>query len=173
MSMAFIGVVFLSFEHGSSASSEILGDAITLAGSIGFAFYAVLSKRVVDKYDTLTMTVFTHFTGAIIVLPVAVFEAWRIGPLVNWRAISWQSWAATAYMSVFGSAVAYLFYFWLLRYLPASQLSAFSYLLPVAGTILGIWLLGEKATWNQLLGGLLVLAGIYWIESSRKPEETP
>jgi drug/metabolite transporter (DMT)-like permease len=171
MGIAFVGVVFLATEHRTeTSSSTILGDAITITGSLGFAFYAVLAKRVAADYDTLTMNAFTHFTGMILVFPFACFQALRIGPGANWIAIGWQSWAATAYMAVFGSAVAYLLYFWLLRYMPASRLSAFSYLLPVVGTILGIWLLGEKATWNQLLGGALVLAGIYWIESGRSPE---
>ena len=71
------------------------------------------------------------------------------------------------YMAVFSSAVAYVFYFWLLRYLEASQLSAFTYLLPVVATILGIVWLGEKGSWGQVLGGVLALSGVYWIESGR------
>jgi len=70
-------------------------------------------------------------------------------------------------MAIFSSAVAYVFYFWLLRYLEASQLSAFTYLLPVVATILGILWLGEKGSWNQMLGGVLALGGVYWIESGR------
>ena len=70
-------------------------------------------------------------------------------------------------MAVFTSALAYVFYFWLLRYLEASQLSAFIYLLPVLATILGIVWLGEKSSWNQILGGLMALGGVYWIESGR------
>src|SRR5260370_14884056 len=73
-------------------------------------------------------------------------------------------------MAVFGSAGAYLLYFWLLRYMPPSQLSAFSYLLPVTATVLGIWWLGEKGSWNELLGGALVLGGVYCIESGRNLE---
>jgi drug/metabolite transporter (DMT)-like permease len=70
-------------------------------------------------------------------------------------------------MAIFSSAVAYILYYWLLRYLEASQLAAFSYLLPVLATILGIVWLGEKGSWEQLLGGALALSGVYWIESAR------
>ena len=70
-------------------------------------------------------------------------------------------------MAIFSSAVAYVFYFWLLRYLEASQLSAFTYLLPVVATILGIVWLGERGSWSQVLGGVLALGGVYWIESGR------
>jgi drug/metabolite transporter (DMT)-like permease len=73
-------------------------------------------------------------------------------------------------MAVFGGAFALILYFWLLRYLEPSQLSAFTYLLPVSATILGILLLGEKGSWEQVLGGSLALAGVYWVESGRSSE---
>jgi drug/metabolite transporter (DMT)-like permease len=74
---------------------------------------------------------------------------------------------ALLYMATFSSAVAYVFYFWLLRYLEASQLTAFTYVLPVVATILGILLLGEAGSWGQVLGAALALSGVYWIESGR------
>ena len=71
-------------------------------------------------------------------------------------------------MAVFSSALAYIFYFWLLRYLEASQLSAFTYLLPVLATALGILWLGERGSVLQILGGTLALGGVYWVESGRE-----
>jgi drug/metabolite transporter (DMT)-like permease len=71
-------------------------------------------------------------------------------------------------MAVCSSALAYLLYFWLLRYLEASQLSAFTYLLPVLAVILGIWWLGEHGSVMQILGGTLALGGVYWVESGRQ-----
>ena len=169
MLVALIGVAVLASEHGLSLhSASLAGDAITMTGSIGFAMYAVLGKRVTGKYDTLTMTAFNHFAGALLVLPVALYEGARMHSAGRWP-IPWQAWAAVVFMAVFSSALAYVFYFWLLRYLEASQLSAFTYLLPVLATVLGIVLLGEKGSWNQVLGGLLALGGVYWTESGRTP----
>jgi drug/metabolite transporter (DMT)-like permease len=168
MTIALAGIVVMASENGLSArSSSLLGDAITMTGSMGFAMYVVLGKRVAEKYDTLTMTAFNHFAGALIVLPLAIRQARMLGSAENWRAIPWTGWAALVYMAIFSSAMAYVFYFWLLRYLEASQLSAFSYLLPLLATILGILWLGEKGSWVQVLGGVLALGGVYWIESGR------
>lgn len=173
MLIALAGVVVLASEGGVSAhSASIIGDAITMTGSIGLAMYAVLGKRVADRYDTLTMTAFNHFAGALIVLPVAIREVWALARAGQWRQ-PWQAWAAVIYMAVFSSALAYVFYFWLLRYLEASQLAAFTYLLPVLATILGIWWLGEKGSWSQVVGGVMALGGVYWIESSRGPVMSP
>ena len=168
MAIALIGIAMLASENGISAHSpSVLGDAITMTGSIGFAMYVVLGKRLAGRYDPLTMTAFSHYAGALIVLPVAVYRAVMLGSAEHWRAVAWTGWAALLYMAIFSSAVAYLFYFWLLRYLEASQLSAFTYLLPVVATILGILWLGEKGSWAQVLGGVLALGGVYWIESGR------
>jgi drug/metabolite transporter (DMT)-like permease len=171
MAIAFAGVALLASDSSMSThSASLLGDAITMGGSVGFALYAVLGKRVADRYDTLTMTAFNHFAGALLMLPVAVHEARALGPAANWRAIPWESWASTIYMAIFGGALALLLYFWLLRYLEASQLSAFTYLLPVGATILGVFWLGERTSWEQVFGGSLALAGVYWVESGRSAD---
>jgi drug/metabolite transporter (DMT)-like permease len=166
--VALAGIAVLTAQGGISAHSPTLrGDLIAVCGSVGFALYAVLGKRVAGKYDALTMTAYTHFAGALIVLPAAIYAGVKIGRADQWRAIPWESWLAMAYMAVFASAVAYVLYYWLLRYLPASQVSAFTYLLPVTAMILGIVWLGEPARVTQFFGAALVMAGVYWIESGR------
>lgn len=168
MVIALAGIAYMASENGiSTHSPSLLGDAITMTGSIGFAMYMVLGKRLGGRYDPLMMTAFSHFAGALMVLPVAVYRAVLLGSVDHWRAIAWSGWAALLYMAIFSSAVAYVFYFWLLRYLQASQLSAFTYLLPAVATVLGILWLGEKGSWGQVLGGILALSGVYWIESGR------
>ncbi len=168
MAIALAGIVVMASEKGPSAHApSLLGDAIVMAGSVGFAMYVVLGKRLAGKYEALTMTAFNHFAGALIVLPLAVQQARVLNLAGKWRAIPWSGWTAMLYMAIFSSAIAYVFYFWLLRYLEASQLSAFSYLLPMLATILGILWLGEKGSWFQVLGSVLALGGLYWIESGR------
>ncbi len=170
MAMAFAGIAVLASDNGiSTHSPSVVGDVITMTGSIGFAMYVVLGKRLAGRYDPLTLTAFSHYAGALIVLPVAMYRGVTFGSAEHWRAIAWTGWAALFYMAIFSSAVAYVFYFWLLRYLEASQLSAFTYLLPVVATILGILWLGEKGSWGQVFGGVLALSGVYWIESGRAP----
>jgi drug/metabolite transporter (DMT)-like permease len=168
MGIAFAGIAVLTSERGAAATSpSLIGDAITMTGSVGFAMYVVLGKRVAGEYDALTMTAYNQFAGALVILPLAIRQARLFGSWESWRSVPWEGWAGVLYMAVFGSAMAYIAYFWLLRYLEASQLSSFTYLLPVLATLLGILWLGEKGSWNQVLGGVLALGGVYWIESGR------
>lgn len=169
MAIAFTGVALLASGTGMGHHSPtLLGDAITMCGSLGFAMYVVLGKRVAAQYNPLTMTTWNFIFGALLVLPIALQQAAAIHFLQIWRAIPWQAWVCVAYTGLFSSTLAYLFYFWLLRYLEASQIASFSYLLPVSASGLGIVFLGERSSWLELLGGLLALLGLYWIESSRR-----
>lgn len=169
MAIAFTGVAVLASGTGMSHHSPtLLGDTITMCGSVGFAMYVVLGKRVAAKYNPLTMTTWNFIFGALLVLPIALQQACAFGFPPNFRAIPWQAWACVVYTGLFSSTLAYLFYFWLLRYLEASQIASFSYLLPVSASGLGIVFLGERGSWLELLGGFLALLGLYWIESFRR-----
>jgi drug/metabolite transporter (DMT)-like permease len=168
MLIALAGVALMTYgPHDAQRSASILGDAITLTGSLGFAMYGVLGKRVAHRYDTLTMTTYNAVFGALLVLPIAIHSARAIGPFANWRAIPVPAWLGLFYMAFFSSVLAYLFYYWLLRYLEVTQLMSFSYLLPVTATALSILFLGERGTLAELLGGALALSGVYWVESNR------
>ncbi len=169
MAVSFIGVAILASASGGVGrhSPTLLGDFITLCGSIAFALYVVLGKRVAGNYDALTMTTWNYLLGALIVLPIAIHQAISFGPFANYRAVPWQAWACFAFTACFSSTLAYLFYFWLLRYLQASQLSAFTYFLPVAATLLGILFLNERGSLAELLGAALALVGLFLTESAR------
>ena len=170
MALSFAGVAILAAEQGISLRSGTLrGDLITLVGSVGFACYAVWGKKVAAKYDTLEMNAYNYLAGALLVLPLAVWQVVKMTREGSWGAVGWQGWLAMVYMAAFASVAAYLIYYWALRHMAASRLSAFSYLLPVMATCLGILLLpGERVTGHLLGGGALVLLGVYLTEARRR-----
>ena len=169
MLIALLGIALIAI-GGSEPhrAPTLLGDAITLCGSLGFALYVVLGKRVAGKYDALTMTTWNFIFGGVLVLPLALYRAATFGPAAAWRAIPWQAWACLLYIALFCSTIAYLVYFWLLRYLEASEITSFTYILPVSASALGILFLGERASWLELAGAILAFLGLYSIESTRR-----
>ena len=77
------------------------------------------------------------------------------------------AWVGLAYTVLLGTVVGSGIWVWLMARHPAGVVAPYSLLVPVVG-ILTAWLvLGERPTAIELLGGVLVIAGVLW--SGRRP----
>jgi drug/metabolite transporter (DMT)-like permease len=161
MAVAFAGVFLLEAENGSPAHSPFLvGDMITLCGTIGFSLYAVLGKKVAAEYDAITMNTFNCVAAAIMLLPLTVRQVTHL----DWGGVGWAGWLGMIYMAAASSVAAYTLFYWVLRYMTASRVAAISYFQPVAVILLSVAFLSEHPTRNLLLGTALVLIGVYLAE---------
>ncbi|MGA8112278.1 MAG: DMT family transporter [Actinocatenispora sp.] len=66
---------------------------------------------------------------------------------------------ALAALGVFGTGLAYVLQYGLVRDIGATTTSTVTYLIPVVATAAGLLLLHENLTWNEPVGALVVLAG--------------
>ena len=166
LGLAFAGAIVLDAEHGRSAGDTgIWGDLLTLGGVVGFSLYTVLGKRVAAGYSALRMTAYNSFCAATLILPVAVWQLVKIEHTVGLASVRWQGWAAVVYMGALSSAACFVLYFWALQSMSASKLASLNYLQPIGATLLAALLIGEKLTVNLMVGGVLILLGVYVIES--------
>jgi drug/metabolite transporter (DMT)-like permease len=120
----------------------------------------VLGKKVENQYDAFTLSAGNVLASAIIISPLAFRQAIHL----NWPKVGWEGWAGMAYMAIFSSIIAYTLFYWVLRYMEASRVSAVNYVQPVIVIILASMILGERASEHLLIGGVLVLIGVYIIE---------
>ncbi len=161
MMLAFSGVALLLMEKKRSADGRHwFGDLIVLAGTVVFAYYTVLEKAIAKRYDDLTLNAFVFGLGAVLMTPLAGKAALA----VDWHALSLRAWCGLGFMIVFGSVLAYWVFAYALTQLSPSRVAAFSYLEPTIAAVLGIWLLGEKVALGELMGGVLILLGMYLTE---------
>jgi drug/metabolite transporter (DMT)-like permease len=165
--IAFAGVAILTTgktRQGNSGHWQ--GDLMILAGSVVFAYYTILVKEVSARYDALTLNTLVFGMGALWLTPFGVRELLH----TRWTAVPVQAWWSVAYMIVFGSALPYLIFAFVLTELAASRVAAFNYLQPVIASALGIWLLSERLTLAVVLGGAIILLGVYLTERERSEE---
>lgn len=161
MGISFLGVILLETERGVPAHSPLLlGDFITLVGVIGYSIYAVLGKKMATQYDPFTLSAGNIAASAVIMAPLAIRQAMHVD-LSN---IGWAGWAGMAYMAIFSSILAYTIFYWVLRYMEASRVSAVNYFQTVIVIVLASLFLGERPSEHLLLGGALVLVGVYLTE---------
>jgi drug/metabolite transporter (DMT)-like permease len=164
MAISFFGVLLLETEQGSPQHSPLLlGDLITLGGTIGFSVYAVLGKRLADRYDAISMNAFNCFAAAILLLPLTIRQAVHL----DWKAVGWGGWLGMIYMAAASSVAAYTIFYWALRYMTASRVAVMSYFQPVVVIVLSVAFLGEHPTRNLLVGTALVLLGVFLAERGK------
>lgn len=158
MAIAVSGVMTLNFSRASGASPS--GDFIVLLGALSFTFFTVLGKESSRKYGNITLNTFAYTGSALIAAPLTIYFLFTF-PLAQ---VTWGGWVSVFYMSAFSSVLCYLIYYHALRYIAASRVSALSYLQPLLATLMAVPVLGEVITPPLMLGGALILAGVYVTE---------
>ena len=164
MALAFAGAAVVAVEQAGSNGGG-LGDVLTLFAGFGFAFYTVLGKHAIEEYGAVRTSLLSNIAVAVMMLPVALGQIEALARVGRLGSVGVTGWGAVIFMGVLASALSYVLYFWALRYMTPARLGAVTYLQPVGATLLGLVLLGEPITRRVALGGLLIIAGVYAIES--------
>jgi drug/metabolite transporter (DMT)-like permease len=167
MLISFAGVAVLTFGMGARANGSYWkGDLILLAGSAVFALYTILVKEAADRYDAVTLNGVAYAMGLMLLAPFGAHSLFD----VRWESVPSAAWWGLTYAIVFGSVVPYLIFAVAMTELTAARVAAFAYIQPVIATGLGIWLLHETLTLRLVLGGILIIAGVYITERERGEE---
>lgn len=75
---------------------------------------------------------------------------------------------ALAMLGVFGAGVAYVLFWRVLRSAGAVVATTVTYAIPLVSTAAGVVFLGEALLWRELLGAVVVLAGVALAQSPRR-----
>jgi drug/metabolite transporter (DMT)-like permease len=157
MALSVSGVVLLNLDKDFTFQTRyLLGDILTLGGSVAFAYYTVISKHAASAYGAVYSTAFTYFAGAILFLPLGLPLILRL----DWRNLPWAGLTAFFYVAALSSVVAQLIFYYSLRHISSSRLASLAYLQPVITTIASVVLLSERPSLNFLLGGSAVVGGV-------------
>jgi len=77
------------------------------------------------------------------------------------------------YLALFGSALAFCLYFWLIQHMPATQLGLIAYAIPVVAVCVGAAAFDEPVTVRLVGGAVLVIAGTALASRRRRPAPVP
>lgn len=161
LGLASCGMAVIGSQQGGSMTA--IGFWLTLAGAASWSIGNIIMRRATQGVPPFSMLALVVWAGAVAILPLALLSWWIEGPTA-WRA-AWQ-----AYTGVTVGSVIYLAYFatligfglWgkLLSRYPAGVVSPFALLVPVVGISSSALLLGEALSFCQIVGALLVMAGL-------------
>ena len=132
------------------------GDFITLAGLVAWMTYTVYGKRVVSTHSPALTTTAAYVAGTCILVAEAVLTA----PLFPRPVLtSTRAWIVVVYHALLG-AVAHIWWYRAVDRVGASRAAVFMNVTPIVGVALAAALLHEPIGIWEVVGTLLVLAGV-------------
>jgi drug/metabolite transporter (DMT)-like permease len=138
------------------------GDILILASALNWAVFSVLSRRGLQTHPATRMMFYVMAIGWLFT-SVQFF----LGPsLADISRLTFDGWLGIGFLGIFCSGLAYIFWYDALQALPASQVGAFLYLEPLVAVFVAALVLGEPLLWASLLGGLIILVGV-WLVNRR------
>jgi len=159
LALGFGGILVLLGIWQGVEGSQLIGQLLCFAASACYGVSIPYQKRF------LTGGAQSGVSLAVAQLLLATVQLAVITPLVAgvppvpWE-LSGRVVASVAALGALGSGIAFILMLRTIRLAGASSASLVTYLIPLVATVVGVVVLGEKLSWNQPVGGLIVLVGV-------------
>jgi drug/metabolite transporter (DMT)-like permease len=163
--LALAGVVLMS-QEALRGSLPLLSVLAALGSALCFAQAAVLVRHLPRVHPVVMNAVgMTAGAGVLLIAAAVAGDSFDLPE----RAATW---AAVGYLVAFGSMGVFLLYLFVLRRWEASRAAYSFVLIPIVTVALSAWLDDEPIGVELVLGGALVLAGVYVGALRRYPVES-
>jgi drug/metabolite transporter (DMT)-like permease len=141
------------------------GDLLILISAPNWAVFSVLSRRGLHSHPASRMMLFVMslgwlFTTLLLIQGPGLHEIGRL---------SLPGWLGVGFLGVACTGLAYVFWYDALQAMPASQLGVFLYLEPLVAVVVAAIILGEPLLWASLLGGAIILIGVWMVQTTGLP----
>ena len=169
ISLSLVGVLTIILRGDIAALAAIefnRGDLMFAGALLAFGLYSALMPGR-PKTHQLSFLVVGTGLGGLMLLPFATWEI-AAGTPIYFDALTFGT---LAFIILFPSAAAYLFYNRGLALIGPNRAAPFFHLVPVFGSAMAIALLGERLQLFHLAGYAMVLAGV--VIASRQPASVP
>ena len=167
MVMAFGGILVIFYENPSTNRMGIIGGFAILVSMLLTSWSIVFAKQRLHDVDSVVVTGLQSLLGSGVLL-------WATWALEAHRHAVWTKTAliGLAYLTILGSATAFVIYYWLLKKLQPYQISTISLIIPLVAILAGV-LDGERISLLMLIAVIVVLVSVWSVlraEGQTEPE---
>ena len=157
LGLSILGVGVIFYEGLGLEGASLVGDLLVLLAAMGFGAYTVLSMRLLGRHSPLAVATYPILFGGPLVLLLSVPFFTGFG----WEGAGVGAWAAVAFSAVFATAFAFAAWQRGISRIGANRVLVYQYLITLAGVASGIVFLGESLGAEKILGGAVILLGVY------------
>jgi drug/metabolite transporter (DMT)-like permease len=153
--LGLIGIGMLNL--GSNLQSSPLGAALLIFAAAAWAFGSVWSKHLPLPQGAMASAVEMLVGGVVLLIASAVSgeHLEKMPPI--------EGWAALAYLTVFGSIIAFNAYMYLLKHVRPAAATSYAYVNPAVAVLLGIVFVGETIGIEEALAMAVIISAVVLI----------
>ncbi len=141
------------------------GDFLIMLSAPNWAVFSTLSRRGLQKHPAARMMFFVMTFGWLL-SSIAFFGGGNFNQVFQ---LTGDGWLGVTFLGIFCSGLAYIAWYDGLQAIAASQVGAFLYLEPLVAVVVAAAILSEPVTWASLVGGGVILFGVYLVNRPKKP----
>jgi drug/metabolite transporter (DMT)-like permease len=168
--MALVGVSIIVTQgqllNGWEAISQTfeLGEGFMLLAVCSWVAYTITSRFALKGLSPIAATTYATLFGALFLSVGALFEI----PQLTASMFNLTNMGAVLYLGVFGTAVAFIWYSEGVKTIGPARTVVFTNLVPVFGVIFGALILSEPILPSMLIGGIIVVTGVFLTNHTRR-----
>ena len=162
--LSLIGIAWAIISNtNSEMNGYIKGDLLALAASILWALIALISKGTNFRYLNPETQLFW-----MLAVSFPILFAFSMTSEMIIRDFKSYHILILIFQSSIVVAAGFVLWFWLLSVYQASSVASFAFLAPIFGIIFGSLFLGEQLNSDFLIGAILVILGIFFINYNKE-----
>lgn len=154
-----------SITKGQIGSS---GDILILISAPNWAIFSVLSRRGLQKHPATQMMFYVMTMGWLF----SSIQFFYQSDFYSISQLSVQGWLAIGFLGIFSTGIAYIFWYDALQLLSATQVGTLLYFEPLVSIIAANLILKEKIFSGAILGGGIILYGVWMVNRPNKPNSS-
>ncbi len=160
LGIAFLGCLLIFRGDWAQSRTSMSGNVLALGGAVAFAVYLLAGARARQKLS-LVAYVWPVYAVAAAVLTVISFTTGT-----QMRGFTFKTYLFLFLLGLVPQCIGHTTYNWSLRWLSPALVALIALSEPVGASILAYFILHEGLTVQKLIGGGIVLFGIYWATRS-------
>lgn len=167
--MGLIGASLLILNNGDIDLSNNLrtGNILVFINASSYAFYLVIVKPLMTKYNPITILAYIFGFGVLFVFPFGFKELSSI----NWNTMPNTIFLQVVFVVFCTTFLAYLFNAFALKNLNPTTVSIYIYLQPVLASVFAILWRADEIDNEKVIAALVIFIGVYLVSRQNKTKD--
>ncbi|MFC1947448.1 DMT family transporter [Chloroflexota bacterium] len=149
------GSVLIGYGNWSIGTSPFLGAGLALAGALAMAGYLLTGRRLRRTIGLLSYSFVTYSSAAVLLMITVLASGYSLS------GYSGNTYLMFVLLALIPQILGHSSLNWSLKFMPATMVTIAVLGEPIIATVLAVTILSETPTLVEIIGGILILGGIF------------